>query len=149
MKNTTILLAVLLMLGLRVATHGAEQSASSQETNLPPQAALTNNAIPWHFTSPVVPAKAEFSVWRSIGSLLIVLGCLMAVTWLMKKRAWGVGGMRSQRRLQIIEKLPLGPRQYLALVRVDGADMLIGISHERITELGCTSAEDFEKAANT
>lgn len=147
MKKTTLFLTILLIIGSRANAPGAEEFAPKQAAAIP-TAQITNSAIPWHFSSPVASAKAEFSTLRSLGSLLVVLGCLLLLTWFLKKRAWGASIIRSQRRMQIIEKLGVGQRQYLALVRIDGEDMLIGISPERITELGFTPTTACEKTVS-
>lgn len=100
--------------------------------------AFTNNAIPWLKASapaPVLPEKATVSSWRSFGALLVVLGCLWAVTWFLKKRICRTGLIGDARRLRVIERLNLGQRQYLALVRVDGDEMLLGVSADQIVEL--------------
>ena len=134
---------MLLSLGPLAPVRGDEECDHELESTTP-ATVVTSSVIPWHFTAPatsaapVAPVKAEFNIWRSLGSLIIVLGCLLAGTWFLKKRAFRMGVIGGNRRMQVIERLNLGQRQCLALIRIDGGDMLVGISPERITELGFT-----------
>jgi flagellar biosynthetic protein FliO len=79
--------------------------------------------------------------------MIIVLGVLLALTWFLKNRVNGGAGIGGQRRMQIVEKVSLGQRQCLALIRIDNEEMLVGISPDRIDELGFTRNARIEKAS--
>ena len=67
-----------------------------------------------------------------------VLGLLLACLWWLRRRgvAPGVVRRRGGRRLEILERLPLGPQHSLHLVRVGGATLLVASSPS-----GCTLME--------
>jgi flagellar biogenesis protein FliO len=115
------------------------------------QMVAPTNAVPVA-RLPVFPLTAEplnlsaggsgFSIWRSLGSLLMVLGGLLAVTWWLKKRFGAGSGIGPRRRLQVTDRLSLGQRQYLMIVRFDNRDMLIGVSPGAISRLDATDSLD-------
>ena len=74
------------------------------------------------------------------GNFLLVILLLLAVLWLLR-RLQGFKGLQGlpavaalqglrppARRLAVVESLSVGPRQRIALVRVDGREVLIGLS---------------------
>lgn len=68
----------------------------------------------------------------------MVLGGLLAVTWFLKNRLGRTISGGSHKRLQIVERLNIGQHQCLALINIDGDEILVGISPNQITELGLT-----------
>lgn len=89
--------------------------------------------------------------WAEIGTLL---GMLMAVVvilllaWLFTRYLAGraPGAMRFSRnrkgRLQLLERMPLGREQYLAVVRAGDTCLLLGVTGSQITLLRVLSAEE-------
>lgn len=59
-----------------------------------------------------------------------VVGLLGALLWYLRKRGWAVPAGRggAQRRLQILERLPLAPQHTLHLVRVGDEALLVACS---------------------
>ena len=78
----------------------------------------------------------------------MVLGGLLAVTWFLKNRLGRTIRAGSHKRLQIVERLNVGQHQYLALIDVDGDEMLVGISPNQITELGLTRQQGQGKVSD-
>jgi len=75
--------------------------------------------------------------WLQYGlSFAFVIALLLGMLFLLRKLQSGQAFARKEQRLQVIESLSLGPRQKLALVRVDGACVLVGITASQITALG-------------
>jgi len=73
-----------------------------------------------------------FSLLRSTGALLTVLGILAAALWAVRRFNLvlpGSGGA-SERRLAVVERLSLDPRRSLALLRRDGVEHLILLAPE-------------------
>ncbi len=58
----------------------------------------------------------------------LVIGLLLAFLWVLRRYVQGTPAMRAQRRIQVLEAHSLGPRQRLVLVRVDGHDLLLGLT---------------------
>ena len=73
---------------------------------------------------------------RIIGSLILVFGLMGALLWGLKRMQTQMGQSLPGRRLQIVESVGVGPRQKIALVRVDGQEVLVGLSPGQMTALG-------------
>jgi flagellar biosynthetic protein FliO len=60
----------------------------------------------------------------------VVLGLLGAALWWLRRRGYAVAlpGRRAGRRMESIERLPLGPQHTLHLVRIGGTALLIACS---------------------
>ncbi len=73
--------------------------------------------------------------WLSmLASFALVLALLGATLWVLR-RMGGRGARTQGRRLAIVESIWLGPRQRLALVRVDNHELLISVSQQQINLL--------------
>jgi flagellar protein FliO/FliZ len=73
---------------------------------------------------------------RYLFGVAVVLASLWGLLWALKRWAPAASGMgRRTRRLSVIESHTLGARQKLVLVRVDGQDMLLGVTPTHIAHL--------------
>ena len=70
-------------------------------------------------------------------SFALVIALLLGSLWALRRLQSGHGLMRArtESRLKIVETLSLGPRQKIALVQLDGQDVLLGITAQAITAL--------------
>lgn len=83
------------------------------------------------------------TVLSSILAVLLSLGLVIALAWgalwLLRRfqdRALGAGRMPSGgRAMRFVRALPLGPRERLVLIDIDGEEMLLGVTAHGITEL--------------
>lgn len=73
---------------------------------------------------------------RIIGSLIVVFGLMGALLWGLRRMQMKMGPAVPGRRLQVLESVGVGPRQRIALVRVDGHEVLVGLSPGQMTALG-------------
>jgi len=78
----------------------------------------------------------------AVGLVLVLLG---ASLWVLRRR--GIAGIslpgrQSRRRLECLERMPLGPQHTLHLVRVDGKELLVASSPS-----GCALLERLADAA--
>ena len=73
---------------------------------------------------------------RIIGSLIVVFGLMGALLWGLRRMQMKMGPAVPGRRLQVVESVGVGPRQKIALVRVDGHEVLVGLSPGQMTALG-------------
>lgn len=83
------------------------------------------------------------SAWRSIGALLFIVGALVIVQIMLKRRAAGHGFSDSQ-ELKTVSRLRIGPRQELVIVEWEGEQLMLGVSQSAIQPLHrhpCDSAE--------
>ena len=77
--------------------------------------------------------------WASLaGNFVLVLAVLLGVLWLLR-RMQGIKGLQGlrpvARRLSVVEALTVGPRQKLAVVRLDDREVLVGITPNGFTLL--------------
>lgn len=76
-------------------------------------------------------------VLRMLGSMIVVIGLLLAVLWSLKRmQSKMLTSGQADRRLQVLETLGVGTRQKIALVRVDEHEILISITPTQINTLG-------------
>ena len=77
--------------------------------------------------------------WVSLtGNFVLVIVLLVAVLWMLR-RMQGIKGLQGlrpvARRLSVVEALTVGPRQKLALLRLDNREILVGITPNGFTLL--------------
>lgn len=102
---------------------------------MPPAAAITLLLIV------VLPARLEAAENLPMGSamlqmlwaLLIVLGLILILYWLARRR-FGMGGAGSG-EIRVLEQRHLMPKASLALIEVRDRQLLVGITGERIALL--------------
>ena len=89
--------------------------------------------------------------WAEIGTLFGMLTAVVVIlllAWLFTRYLAGrtPGAMRFSRnrdgRLQLLERMPLGREQYLAVVRAGETYLLLGVTGSQITLLRELSAEE-------
>ena len=73
---------------------------------------------------------------RIIGSLILVFGLMGALLWGLRRMQMKIGAPMPGRRLQLLESVSVGPRQKIALLRVDAQEVLVGLSAGQMTALG-------------
>lgn len=79
------------------------------------------------------------SIFALLLSLAFVIGLAWGGLWLLRKFQDGsFGKFKSEdegRKLRFERALPVGPRERLVLIEVDGEDMLLGVTAHSITTL--------------
>ncbi len=75
-------------------------------------------------------------ILRIIGSLILVFGLMGALLWGLKRMQMKIGAPMPGRRLHMIEAVSVGPRQKIALLRIDAREVLVGLSPGQMTALG-------------
>ncbi len=71
----------------------------------------------------------------SLLMLVVVLGLIPASLWVMKRLQTMRPGGGAARQLEVIEQLPLGPRERVLLVRVHGRVLVLGATAQQVTLL--------------
>lgn len=72
-------------------------------------------------------------ILRMVISLIIVLGMMYAVYFWLKRRGTMPG--TSQKRLRIIERLPIDTRRSILLLQIDGEEILVGVGSDTLTPI--------------
>jgi flagellar biosynthetic protein FliO len=65
---------------------------------------------------------------QQLGAVALVLGLFGAALWALRRRGLSTPRLRRGRRLEYLERLPLGPQHALHLVRVDERELLVASS---------------------
>ena len=70
----------------------------------------------------------------TLGGLIIVIGVILGLTWLLKRMRVGqmLGGSS---KIKVVSQMAIGQRERLAVVDVNGEQVLIGITAQQITLL--------------
>jgi len=85
------------------------------------------------------PSDMTSALLRTLWALLVVVGLILALYGLSKKRL--LPGKTGGSAIRIVELRPLQPRSTLALVEVRGREYLLGVSTGSIQLLADLSAE--------
>jgi len=86
--------------------------------------------------------------FRVIWGLLVVLGIILALYALLRKR-FSLLSNTSERAIKIVEIKPLMGRKALCLISVKGNEYLLGIGGDRITHLATLPKEITPSFAET
>lgn len=122
-------------------------SASSNKTDLTElksETELKESEIPVVISAKKEEKAESNMIWRvvaSIGVLLIVsgVGILAVKRWRVQKDKGG-----TKARIEIMHQLHMGPKKSLALIRVSGETMLIGITDNNVNMLKSVTLIDDE-----
>ena len=80
-------------------------------------------------------------MFEMIAALFVVLGAIVLLRALIARLGVVPGGLRSEPKIRIVETTPLGMKQRLHLVEVDGNRLLLGVSDAGIHRLARLPAE--------
>jgi flagellar protein FliO/FliZ len=81
-------------------------------------------------------------LWQMAASLALVLGLILVSVPILRRLLGARLGLgQAGARLRLTQTLPLGGRRFLSLVEVDGQELLLGISSERIELLHVVGGE--------
>ncbi|HET8702814.1 flagellar biosynthetic protein FliO [Castellaniella sp.] len=73
-------------------------------------------------------------ILRVILALLFILGLLLVLAWVARRGGWLPGRAQSA-RLRVLGTLSLGARSSVALVQVEDARLVLGVTAQQITLL--------------
>ena len=90
--------------------------------------------IPGRAHAPSTPVIEMESYLRVIWGLLVVLGIILALYGLLRKR-FSLLASKPGKNIQILEIKPLMGKKLLCLVAVKGNEYLLGISNDRIDHI--------------
>lgn len=70
---------------------------------------------------------------RMVVSLVIVLGMMAAVYYWLKRRNVMPG--KTQKRMRVIERLPIDTRRSILLLQIDGEELIVGVGNDTLSSL--------------
>lgn len=86
---------------------------------------------------------------RMMGSMALVFAAMASLLWALRRMHAKIGNRTGWRRLNVIEILSLNARHKVALLKVDGMNVLVGVSPAQLTALGQWPAADSTPALAT
>jgi flagellar biogenesis protein FliO len=87
------------------------------------------------------------SVFKLIGVLVLIVGGLIAFNIYAKRFFRGHAGIRGRKTVHVLESTPLGLKKSIALVKVPGRILVLGITNDRIALLERIDPNGYEAAA--
>lgn len=72
-------------------------------------------------------------VWSLVVALILVAGAAAAATWVLRHWKGSIG--RREGPLQLVHVIALGPRERLALVKIGGRYLVVGITPTSISRV--------------
>jgi len=92
--------------------------------------------------TPLPVSMPKFSVWRSIGAMLVVIGGLLAVNSYVNKRRDSLFlGRNRNKRIVILERTAIDHRRSLLLVEADGQRIVLGLGPDRMETVAVLSGK--------
>ena len=74
-------------------------------------------------------------MFRSLGSLVIVIGLLLVFAWALRRGLFRTGGLGSRSSIVVETAVALGERRSLVIVSVEGRRLLLGLSTGSVSHL--------------
>lgn len=109
--------------------------------------APSEDETPVTFSEPTPVKSGGSIIWRLLISVVVIAAAGVGLTY--ASRRWGrradSGGTKS--RIELMHQFHLGPRKSLALIRVAGETMLVGVTDQNINMLKSITLIDDDMAA--
>ncbi len=83
--------------------------------------------------TPLSTAPTSLDLITTLGSLVLVIGLILALSWLLKRMK--VPALGQQKGMRIVSQLTVGPKERIAVVQVGEEQFLIGITPQSIQSL--------------
>ncbi len=109
----------------------AEQTTKLERTKALVEAAQSGQGV---IQASETPEASELSLMKVFQGLALCIGAFLIFIWGLKKLNGGAA-QTGNRRLTVLEKIPVAPKTSLLLVRVDQRDVLIGVGAENVSFL--------------
>jgi flagellar protein FliO/FliZ len=125
----------------------AEMAASTSKTN-------SEKAVPFKSTVAKSAEKADFrnnsgisfgQILQLLGALIVIVGLIILSAWLARK--FGSGMLNVNNSLKITAVLPLGNKEKIAVLEVEGVKLIVGVTAQSISTLHvleCPPKADFK-----
>ena len=133
------------------ATIFAQDEEPKKTVGDPPAVSLpSNEPIPAYENSrePRTEIDPMRAIFKSMGSLAIVLGLILMLAWAGRKFLPSslMGNRGDGTDLRLIQSLPLGPRRFVSLIEADGKRFLVGVTEQNINLLKAMDELPFDGA---
>lgn len=82
------------------------------------------------------------SLWKAVGYTALILGLIIGIAWAARKYGGDRFSQTSTPDIEIVGRKYLNPKQSLAIVRVRGKELLLGISDHSIQLLSSLDTDE-------
>lgn len=82
------------------------------------------------------------AIFKTLGSLIIVLGLMFLLLFWIRKAGLARGGAGRESLITVLDSRMLAPKKQVCLLEVAGSYLLIGLSEQQITMLATLEAND-------
>jgi len=82
------------------------------------------------------------SIWRTLGSLLVVLALIVLAAYVLRRLSLGARGGPGLAGLEVLARSPISPKQSLCLVKLGSRLLLLGLSPNHMTALHAVEEPD-------
>lgn len=91
--------------------------------------------------------KSDLNMWRSVGSLFLIVGALFIVSKLVQKRLpHTLLGKGSSGRMMIEDRLSLDTKSQLVLIRVEGRKLVVAVAGGQVSRISEWPVPDNDRA---
>lgn len=118
-------------------------ATSTAEAKEPAKEALKESEIALNLDKTKKAAEGDSSVYRILFSLVLLGGVGVGAFFYLRKYAIPKA-MKSQTQIKVLQQHYLGPKKSLAIIRVAGESLLIGITDQNINMIKSLSLIDDE-----
>jgi flagellar biogenesis protein FliO len=103
-------------------------------------------------TTPVLDlaetASLAMTMLKVFGALLLTVGLMLLIAAWIRKLGLGRAGLNQGRLINVLDTKMIAPKKYLAVVRIGGKTLAIGVTDQQITLLSALEADDVPAAAS-
>lgn len=143
-----ILVAFLMAVSLCVTVWSRASEDTQTAAQTAAQTATYNEAnMPLNLSAAKVSEKTETSQAKTVLGLVMVLVVLGGVYWFVKKYANNKMPQTSLMQIKVIAQQYLGPKKSIAVIRVAGESMVIGITDNQINLIKSLAVLDDDYSA--
>lgn len=110
----------------RAAEPADKSSDQAENADTWPLPAAATESSP---LAPVTAGPERSTLWTVAGTATIAIACVPLLLWLRRRNSlpWA-----TQQRLEVLAKTSLGPKQHVVCIRVDGRELLIGVTEHQV-----------------
>jgi len=88
------------------------------------------------------------TIFKTIGSLVLVVGLMLLLLAWIKKMGFARGGSRQETLITVLDSRMLAPKKQVSVLEVAGAYLVVGLSEQQITLLATLAPNERLMAAS-
>lgn len=105
------------------------------------------SAIPTGLTGNQETLSLTMAIFKTLGSLTIVVGLMLLLLFWIRKMGLAGGGSRQEGLITVLDSRMLAPKKQVSVLEVAGAYLVVGLTEQQITLLATLAPNDRLKEA--